>query len=274
MKYYPLDEAAARTAHEANSMREFRSDEPEYRGAVDEAYSLAEEAAQSRPGQREKLNALADRYAEKLAQWYNEKYRIEAMCPSILVSGAGNFPVRRKEKQNAARDRHCEEYRKIEGLKERIRAVADSRETIKCGDDDAIEKLRAKAEALAEKQEQMKAANAQARKEGKPAPYRSYSLSNNRQNLNATRKRLESLEAAKAKGTAERRETFMGEGVRVIENAEAMRLQLVFDEKPTEEARAVLKKSGFRWSPKNGAWQRQLTDNAKRSLRWMMEDAK
>ena len=198
MKYYPLDEAAARTAHEANSMREFRSDEPEYRGAVDEAYSLAEEAAQSRPGQREKLNALADRYAEKLAQWYNEKYRIEAM----------------------------------------------------------------------------KAANAQARKEGKPAPYRSYSLSNNRQNLNATRKRLESLEAAKAKGTAERRETFMGEGVRVIENAEAMRLQLVFDEKPTEEARAVLKKSGFRWSPKNGAWQRQLTDNAKRSLRWMMEDAK
>lgn len=40
------------------------------------------------------------------------------------------------------------------------------------------------------------------------------------------------------------------------------RLQLVFDGKPEEEERNILKKNGFRWSPRFKAWQRQLTENA------------
>ena len=59
----------------------------------------------------------------------------------------------------------------------------------------------------------------------------------------------------------------MGESVKVIENTEIMRLQLVFDGKPSDDVRAALKKHGFRWSPKNEAWQRQLTDNARYALR-------
>lgn len=46
-----------------------------------------------------------------------------------------------------------------------------------------------------------------------------------------------------------------------------MRLQLVFDGKPEDGTRERLKANGFRWSPKNGAWQRQLTDNARRALK-------
>jgi hypothetical protein len=40
------------------------------------------------------------------------------------------------------------------------------------------------------------------------------------------------------------------------------RLQLFFDEKPDESKRANLKASGFKWAPSQGAWQRQLNDNA------------
>ena len=58
----------------------------------------------------------------------------------------------------------------------------------------------------------------------------------------------------------------IGEQCRVVENSELMRLQLVFDGKPSDEVRAALKKHGFRWSPKNGAWQRQLTGNARFAL--------
>ena len=35
-----------------------------------------------------------------------------------------------------------------------------------------------------------------------------------------------------------------------------------FDEKPSEEQRSKLKSWGFRWSPSNKAWQRQLNSNA------------
>ena len=45
-------------------------------------------------------------------------------------------------------------------------------------------------------------------------------------------------------------------------NTDANRLQIFFEEKPDEAARAELKSNGFRWSPKEGAWQRQLTSNA------------
>ena len=48
----------------------------------------------------------------------------------------------------------------------------------------------------------------------------------------------------------------------VIQNEELNRLQLKFDDIPSEEIRNMLKSNGFRWSPKNEAWQRQLTNNA------------
>lgn len=53
-----------------------------------------------------------------------------------------------------------------------------------------------------------------------------------------------------------------------------MRLQLIFDGKPEDAVRDILKKNGFKWSPKNGAWQRQLTDNALFSLKRVTEAIK
>lgn len=56
-------------------------------------------------------------------------------------------------------------------------------------------------------------------------------------------------------------------GFSVRENASINRLQIIFDGKPDEETRNTLKVNGFRWSPREGAWQRQLTDNARAALR-------
>ena len=53
----------------------------------------------------------------------------------------------------------------------------------------------------------------------------------------------------------------------IVRNLEADRLQIIFDEKPDEEMRAKLKSNGFRWSPRYGAWQRQLTQNAESAAR-------
>lgn len=43
------------------------------------------------------------------------------------------------------------------------------------------------------------------------------------------------------------------------------RLQLLFDEKPPEDQRRALKSEGFKWAPSQGAWQRQLNQNAIRA---------
>lgn len=63
------------------------------------------------------------------------------------------------------------------------------------------------------------------------------------------------------KQNAESTETEIN-GVRVVRNQQADRLQLFFDGKPKPEMIASLKKSAFKWSPYNGCWQRQLTGNA------------
>ena len=52
------------------------------------------------------------------------------------------------------------------------------------------------------------------------------------------------------------------DGGRVEANSEKNRLQIFFDEKPDEDVRRDLKGWGFKWARNEGAWQRQLTDNA------------
>lgn len=49
----------------------------------------------------------------------------------------------------------------------------------------------------------------------------------------------------------------------IVENRAEDRLQLIFPGKPDATVRGALKSNGFRWSPRNGAWQRQLTNSAR-----------
>lgn len=62
-------------------------------------------------------------------------------------------------------------------------------------------------------------------------------------------------------------------GVRVLHKTEENRLQLFFDGKPEPDTIAKLKSNGYKWSPRNVAWQRQLTPNAIRSLSILFPDA-
>ncbi|MBO9580343.1 MAG: hypothetical protein J7498_05580 [Sphingobium sp.] len=50
-------------------------------------------------------------------------------------------------------------------------------------------------------------------------------------------------------------------GVRLVQNTTLDRIQLLFDGKPEAETIAELKREAFRWSPREGAWQRQNTNN-------------
>ncbi len=67
--------------------------------------------------------------------------------------------------------------------------------------------------------------------------------------------------------------TINGESAQVIRNKEDMRLQLMFEGKPDEKTRGILKSNGFRWAPSNMAWQRLLNSNAEWSLKNITDKA-
>jgi hypothetical protein len=85
-----------------------------------------------------------------------------------------------------------------------------------------------------------------------------YALTNNNAKMRQVRQRIEVLERAKTRTTAEK----MFGDVRVLQNVEENRIQIFFPGKPDFSMRDKLKSNGFHWSPSNGCWQRQLTNSA------------
>ncbi len=83
----------------------------------------------------------------------------------------------------------------------------------------------------------------------------SYALTNNNANIARLRQRIEDLEKRRARESVE----VEGAGYTYREDTEENRVMLIFQGKPAEEIRAVLKSEAFKWSPSRGAWVRQLT---------------
>lgn len=286
--YYEINENAARRAKEANSYSDYQegSATSGYKSAVDEVIEIAErQKNRVDPEYHAKIDYLVDLYARKLAENLNKRNEIDARVPSILITGGGNFPVRRKEKQNAARDKNYAEYDKIQGIIRKIRSVGTG--GIRSDENDAIGKLEKKLKKLEENQELMKAANKAVRMKDTEkgdqkllemgySPYEinqlrtpdfagrigyaSFHLSNNNANIRRIKKRIEDLQAEQESEAVEDQEH---DGFTLHEDTGLMRIQFLFDDKPDEETRTILKSHGFRWSPKNKAWQRMLNRNGR-----------
>ena len=77
-------------------------------------------------------------------------------------------------------------------------------------------------------------------------------------------KELERKEASRVEAETIGNNTneFQIEGAKILLNFEENRLQIIYDSKPDEATRDKLKHNGFKWAPSQGAWQRQLTNNA------------
>ena len=298
-KYYQINEAIAKAANDANSMIDYRegSATAEYRARVDKVYAIVEQIAQERPRLLDRAKDMADRYSRKLAEYYNALYRNEASCPSVLISGGANFPVKKKNKQNSRRETLMEQWQELEAYAGKIRHLLTMPQPILSGDENAIEMLEEKLADLKELQEKMKAANRairmkdtvagddalgdlgfssdQIKKLRKPdslgrVGYPNYELANNNANIHRLEARLEELKKTKAAGTTETECEFC----RIIENTDLMRIQLVFDGKPDMEVRDILKANGFHWAPSLNAWQRTLTSNGKSAAKRVIEQIK
>lgn len=295
-KYFYINEQLAKSSQTLWSFSDYKPNSATngYKAEVEKAYKIVDKIAIEKPNRLQEALTIAERYAKAYAEWKNKGYSIEMMCPSVMICGAGNFPVRKKEKQNNARDKHMKDYEYINGYLKKLENVLYGKEIIKSGDADAVEKLQEKLDQLEKSQKEMKETNAYYRKNKTlkgykditeeqaekldneiinswyKVPYASFSLTNNNAKIKNTKERLEQLQKAKETPTQES-ETIQTDICKVIENTELMRIQLLFDGKPDEQTRSILKSNGFRWAPSQGAWQRQLTNNARYSTKKVIE---
>lgn len=295
-RYYEINEDTARSAHYCVHMSDYKpgSATAEYRRAVDNAAALAEaRKAKVSPYYHNKLDALLDRYARRLAQWMNDYNRNQASYPSQFISGAGNYNMKKHEKQMSREGTLWNEYNEIKAILNKIEAVGTG--AVDLADPHAREMLADQLQKLQSKLDESKALNAYYRKhksfDGFPGmtaeaaakltadfadtcqrcpwvkhPVPDYELTSLRGKIKRVQARLDELDK-RTEQTAQPAESTKFSGGEIVRNLEADRLQILFDEKPDEETRAALKQNGFRWSPRYSAWQRQLTPNAEAAAR-------
>lgn len=115
--YVVVSESTARTAKMLNSFSDYKegsatAEQKTYTDAIVEyANKLLEKHPTDDTEKLEKIQYYIDSYSKKIASAIDKSNRIDSMCPSVMICGAGNFPVRKKEKQIAAMENHYKETR-------------------------------------------------------------------------------------------------------------------------------------------------------------------
>lgn len=225
------------------------------------------------------------RYISKYSEWLHALSRTF----SVMVTGAGNFNNRRHQNMN---DYEQSARERFETWKENVVKRVNRQQRLVGWEE--VERLQSKLDTLTELQEKMKAVNKIVRN-GKLSDeeqreelealglsessingfmaepqysfmkkgFQTYQLSNN---LAKIKDIEQAIKRHTVMATTEDKEYKFDGGKVVICNSDE-RIRIYFDEIPNSETRSMLKGNAFKWSPKNKAWQRQLTPNAKFALK-------
>jgi len=359
-------ERNARTAKHMSSFSDYKegtaTDEyNSYCARAEEVATKAKERLEraGAPAERaEKVDYLLGVYRQKKLEWLTSLYANRASCPSVMISGPANYPVRKQERM-IAREKSLYEN-DPEYLVDKIREMGHNAGTIYSDDENAVERIKEKInncgdateirrlkerllqlapEEFAEQQANISINGAKTYAEivalwgsGKisksgdrwyfdltPLVFtdgkrkcqewlnfevdesgqnrlqfnlktrvtdsipltdaHKYALiigrisgSGNKSVIYQHLKNLSPVVQEKKAEAAEAEQngqtvTINGEEAKVKRDREDMRLRLIFDGKPEDGTRDILKGNGFRWAPSEGAWQRLLNDNAESALR-------
>lgn len=99
-------------------------------------------------------------------------------------------------------------------------------------------------------------------------PFASYELTNNNANIKRIRGRIDEI----GRRTKIEDSSQEYKGFKLVIDTEENRVMFIFPDKPAEDARNMMKRSGFKWSPTRGAWVRLLSENAISSAEWIAKE--
>lgn len=226
-------------------------------------------------------------YRERVTAYLSAKSR----CISWMITGPSNFPAARAQKRSRTADRRLSElvdFRK-RALDAITRTLRPELAPIKTSDANALDRLQAELAQLEALQTRMKAINAAHKKFKKtpesldkselsesdkkivreyvppyswePHPFAPYQLSNNNANVRRVKERIAAVSQLREKAEQGDTEETVG-ACRIVQAFGGNRVRVYFPGKPSEAIRSDLKSHGFRWSPREGAWQRHLSSGA------------
>jgi hypothetical protein len=182
------------------------------------------------------------RALDKFEKLFLSALNAKSKCMSAMITGLAKFPVARAERANqrerVATDTMLDFVDKIKKIIDRKNNPDKYQTCIKSDDPEALDKLKKKLAFLEETQDQMKSCNIKAK-------------------IKTVKERIASLEKI---ATIESKEIIVN-GVRIVQNIEAQRVQFFFDGKLEKDIIALMKKNAFKWSPSNVCWQRLFNNN-------------
>ena len=265
----PINESLAQRSKENMSFSNYtpNSATNEYNQEIAEVSKAINNAKlKVSPEAQIKLDNLFTSYSSRYANWINKRNANGASHVSSFISGPSNYNMSKHNKFLNREGKLWEEYEEFKNIYSRIDAIVAGDRIIKSNDINAIDKLKEKLTKALEEHAGYKAYNSNAKKEGKQS-LPAYVLSNSNGRIKGIKDRithLERLAMQENKETIIESESTLANGIRIVDNVEAHRLQIFFNGKPSAEIRTQLKKNGFRWKPTIEAWQSYRSDNANR----------
>ncbi|HHM8582838.1 TPA: DUF3560 domain-containing protein [Pseudomonas aeruginosa] len=270
--------------------------------AAEESAQAAPDAAEAIEAEERPLNRYEQRLADKKARYEERAeraardsestYRKARQMGEAIPFGQPILVGHHSEKRDRNyRDRIHNTYGKAFSLQDKAKHYEQKAASVGTGgissdDPDAIEKLRAELASMEAAQERMKAAN-KAIRTNKTAEtqaaalvalgfsekqaaqllekdfcgrigFPDYALTNNNGNMRRVKGRIAELEKRRQRADVER----TGQGFTYREDTEENRVMFVFDGKPDEATREILRSHGFRFSPSRDGkpWVRQLNN--------------
>ena len=217
-----------------------------------------EERKEARRLRYEELSKKAE---ERSSQYMNStanRILANTPCQQIIIGHYSEKKARRlHERAWADTRRSIEEDKKSKYYKEKAETVENSK-VIYNDDPNAIQKLKDKLEYLEKQRELIK----------KDENHSTWQLQNIGARIRETKRRIARLE--KLEEIEFEDEEF--NGGKVVHNKEINRIQLLFDSIPDENIRNELKKNGFHWSRREGAWQREFSENTIKTTNILLRD--
>lgn len=241
--------------------------------------------------QKTEAKILFADYAEKRKAKFLAWASSMSRCLSPMITGPANFPVRRNEKANATerkRSQECIDFvnKAQSGILKKLKNIDKAGSATEADKDNTKEIDSSLATILGivtRKLPYTKSliVDAMFRKMDKmPMSARQYAIDKakeiqtkyNVMLFNAPHRFWRIADAGTARNVAETTTTspdateetiFEADGIRIINNFAAERVQIMTDNKPEADRITFLKQNAFRWSPSNKAWQRQNTTNGK-----------
>ena len=202
---------------------------------------------------KDRFGALANLATTQSNTTFSQAQSLGASIPLGQPILIGHHSERRDRNYRARISATYQKSFDLQGKAEHYarKAAAVGTSGISSDDPDAIIKLTAELEERQLVQARMKAAN-----KLKKGDYPSYKLTNNNAQIVRITKRIAQLNANAKRVDAE----IVGQGYQCKQDTAENRMMFIFDAKPSEAMRTILKNNAFKWSPNRNAWVRMLNN--------------